>query len=342
MMNSKTITIHSLVHDLKVPLAVIELVIHSLLTKKVNFDHLNNQQISILKTVREINLKAKHLTNRLLDSMQFDSVPHCFSNDAHQKPLMELYEEGSSPENSSLDHLQEVLNDLKRRLFEIENQFFQLKASSRHASDMTIDQRRPLDRALRNCRTARKLIENATTILASDRLEIHREDVKLSEVLVRSLIEVFDLKQEFISEGLQKIKTLNEVKSICIEQDVILHIDDHLWEKKFCLDRERMNQVIVNLLLNAFKFRMKIVEISAHQKAEHLILSIKDDGQGLVPVADNQKESLDIEHQSAPCFPVRGHGFGLLAVQTILQEIGGLMMIEASRGQGAKFTITIP
>jgi signal transduction histidine kinase len=53
---------------------------------------------------------------------------------------------------------------------------------------------------------------------------------------------------------------------------------------------------------------------------------------------------MDLSLKDGPSsdLPVRGHGFGLIGVQVILQEMNGRLMLESLEGQGAKFTITLP
>jgi len=341
-MNSRAILIHSLIHDLKVPLAVIELVVHSLLTKKTNRDQFNNEQVDILKTVRSKNAQAKTLTDRLLGPARVAPATHCPPNGVYHGPSLDKPAEAFDQKSQWSDDVIHVLDDIRRALCEVKARILSFYIRNDSAPPLESDQRRPMDRALRNSRAALKLIESATAILTSGRFELNRQDAALSKVLIRSLIDVFDLKSEPISERLQKANTLDDVKSICMQHSVILHVDDRLWEKRCRLDCERVNQVIVNLLLNAFKFRNNRIDISADYHAGNLILSIKDDGMGLPTEGCPENTGKRTTQESTDKIPVRGHGIGLLAVQAILQELGGELTVASANGQGSAFTVSIP
>jgi signal transduction histidine kinase len=108
------------------------------------------------------------------------------------------------------------------------------------------------------------------------------------------------------------------------------------------LDADRMQQVFLNLLLNARDAILEISEdgeivISTAQKDGEVIAEVADNGIGIPP--DNIQKIFDPFFSTKP----RGHGTGLgLAVcQSIITAHGGRIGVD-SHGRGSLFTISFP
>ena len=110
-------------------------------------------------------------------------------------------------------------------------------------------------------------------------------------------------------------------------------------------DRDRIAQVISNLLNNAIKFTSKRMDgailVSAERKKdsnqEEVIVSIKDTGEGINP---------EIQPRLFTKFATRsfsGTGLGLYISKSIVEAHGGKMWAENNpEGNGATFTFTLP
>jgi signal transduction histidine kinase len=110
-------------------------------------------------------------------------------------------------------------------------------------------------------------------------------------------------------------------------------------------DRDRIAQVISNLLNNAIKFTSKrmdgVIFVSAERKKnsyqEEVIVSIKDTGEGI---------NLEIQPRLFTKFATRsfsGTGLGLYISKSIVEAHGGKMWAENNpEGNGATFTFTLP
>jgi signal transduction histidine kinase len=129
-------------------------------------------------------------------------------------------------------------------------------------------------------------------------------------------------------------------KPIQIEKD----LTEDLWVH---IDSQRLQQVIWNLVLNAFQEmensgRISIstavhtdrrTEITPMKLAE---ISISDSGPGIVP--ENQGKIFD------PFFTTKeqGTGLGLTIVHRIVEDYGGEIFLESNGGSGTTFTIRFP
>jgi two-component system sensor histidine kinase VicK len=109
-------------------------------------------------------------------------------------------------------------------------------------------------------------------------------------------------------------------------------------------DRDRITQVISNLLNNAIKFTSKktegIISVSAERKnsnQEEVIVSIKDTGEGINP------EILPRLFTKFATRSFSGTGLGLYISKSIVEAHEGKMWAENNpEGEGATFTFTLP
>jgi signal transduction histidine kinase len=109
-------------------------------------------------------------------------------------------------------------------------------------------------------------------------------------------------------------------------------------------DEDRMNEVIGNLLSNAFKFtpREGSVVLTVDRVEESVRITVSDTGAGIDPgqlqhifqkffQADNQAQAA-----------VKGTGLGLAIAKEIVEAHGGNISAESERGAGSTFTVLLP
>jgi two-component system sensor histidine kinase BarA len=108
-------------------------------------------------------------------------------------------------------------------------------------------------------------------------------------------------------------------------------------------DREKLRQIIVNLLGNAAKFTERgEIRIYASEQNESLKLVVSDTGIGI------EKKDLDqiFEkfHQGDLSITrkYRGTGLGLAIVKKFVNVLGGEVSVESEVGKGSTFTVTLP
>ena len=108
-------------------------------------------------------------------------------------------------------------------------------------------------------------------------------------------------------------------------------------------DREKLRQIILNLLGNAVKFTERgEIRISACQQNGSLNLAVSDTGIGI------EKKDLDqiFEkfHQGdlSSSKKYRGTGLGLAIVKKFVNLLGGEVAVESEVGKGSVFTVTLP
>jgi signal transduction histidine kinase len=109
-------------------------------------------------------------------------------------------------------------------------------------------------------------------------------------------------------------------------------------------DADRVNEVLGNLLSNAFKFteRGGEVELRVSREATDIHLEVRDTGAGipaeqLPRVFDKFYQADNQRHSSRG-----GTGLGLAIAKGIVEAHGGTIRVESARGVGTSFQITMP
>jgi PAS domain S-box-containing protein len=110
-------------------------------------------------------------------------------------------------------------------------------------------------------------------------------------------------------------------------------------------DRQKVKQILVNLLSNALKFTPTGgVSVSAvHRPADRtLLLSVSDSGIG-IRAEDQTKVFEDFRQlDSSPARGYGGTGLGLSICRRLAVMLGGGLELKSAAGKGSTFTLTIP
>ena len=170
--------------------------------------------------------------------------------------------------------------------------------------------------------------------------------------LVRSMSELLDLSR---LEGgqLELAKELFSLNELLIEsvQDVVytnirhtINIS-HDFECSVNADRDRIGQVISNLLTNAIKYSPNAdrIDVRIYQQAKNLAaVSIKDHGIGIdrEDLGKIFEQFYRAEGTSEQTYP--GFGLGLFISSEIIQRHNGTISVESEKENGSVFTFTLP
>jgi signal transduction histidine kinase len=135
---------------------------------------------------------------------------------------------------------------------------------------------------------------------------------------------------------------LTTAKSLVADKpvDVTLEIEKTL--PLIRADRQRLLQVMLNILSNACKFTEKgSIRIKAHSNDDTVVLSVADSGPGIAK-----------EDQAAVFEPFKqtdtglrqggGTGLGMPISKKLAEAHGGNLWVESQKGEGATFFVTIP
>ena len=108
-----------------------------------------------------------------------------------------------------------------------------------------------------------------------------------------------------------------------------------------CWDAERLEHAIANLLANAIKYgEQKPIEIELSYGANQAILTVRDQGMGIPPEAQDRIFGRFERAVSSRAFG--GLGLGLYLVRQIVESHGGAVTLESTHKHGSCFTIRLP
>jgi two-component sensor histidine kinase/GGDEF domain-containing protein len=109
------------------------------------------------------------------------------------------------------------------------------------------------------------------------------------------------------------------------------------------IDRDKIVQVLTNLVHNAIKFTEKgAVTLSLSANGDYIECSVADTGRGIP--ADQLPHLFDKFHQIGRPSPSgeKGSGLGLALSRYLVELHGGRLQAESENGRGSRFTFYIP
>ncbi|MGD0239195.1 MAG: ATP-binding protein [Streptosporangiaceae bacterium] len=110
------------------------------------------------------------------------------------------------------------------------------------------------------------------------------------------------------------------------------------------VDRQRISQVLVNLISNAVKYNHRggtITVSCAEAGTDQASIVVSDTGPGLSP-EDIERIFVPFERLGAERTAVEGTGIGLPLARALTEAMGGRLTASSVLGQGAAFTVSLP
>ena len=148
------------------------------------------------------------------------------------------------------------------------------------------------------------------------------EDVFLDQLLIESMSEFqLQIEQE--------------------ERNVYIQVKPESAKIKSYYDK--LSRILVNLLNNAFKYSEPgtRIEVLAQLTEEELIISVKDEGQGILPEDLEKIFNRLYRVEASRNMKTGGHGLGLAIARELAHQLGGEITAESQYGLGSKFTFRL-
>jgi signal transduction histidine kinase len=107
-------------------------------------------------------------------------------------------------------------------------------------------------------------------------------------------------------------------------------------------DRNRIRQIIGNLLDNAIKYTPAggTVELNAHTDGKDTVITVEDTGIGIPP--QDLSRIWDRLFRGDQSRSINGLGLGLSLVKAVVEAHGGKVEVTSDSMRGSVFTIHIP
>jgi signal transduction histidine kinase len=171
---------------------------------------------------------------------------------------------------------------------------------------------------------------DASLRLISDLLDMERVAEGKFELYLRS-----NSVSEIIHECIENFRHLVAAKSLTIVSDIVVG-DDNI----IC-DRDRVSQIITNLMGNAIKFTHVggYVKVAATVSEAEILISIEDKGPGIPEEMQSQIFNRFAQLKSKDR---TGLGLGLYISKMLVEAHGGRLWVKSIPGDGSTFYFNIP
>lgn len=108
-------------------------------------------------------------------------------------------------------------------------------------------------------------------------------------------------------------------------------------------DADRVQQILLNLLTNAFRYTPQgSVSLSVWNDERDLWVSVTDTGIGIAPQDMTRIFDRFYRADTARQLHRNGSGIGLAVTQRLIQLMGGQLQVESEVGQGSTFRFSLP
>ena len=185
--------------------------------------------------------------------------------------------------------------------------------------------KRFIDISLKQAQRLNRLVEDLLVIskIELGEIKLNFEEVSVHDVFV-SAMPLVEAKA-----GLKKINIQNNLPENL----------PHIWA-----DRDRLTQILVNVLDNAVKFTLEdgSVFVDAGQKDNYIVLTITDTGIGIPKEEVQRLGERFYRVDRSRSRDLGGTGLGLSIVKHLMIAHGGRMEIESQLGKGTKVSLFFP
>ncbi len=206
---------------------------------------------------------------------------------------------------------------------------------------LTDEQTRMLDRILRNLRKSERLLKEMVEILRSEERLFRKEFFSVEQAVRESLLDAMEGIVPTVVEELCDVESREEFRNHLQAHGISIEVEGKYYRYPFCHDREKILQILRNLMSNALKYRTKRVRVSISGETDLLIL-VEDDGIGIPP--DEQELIFErfvrLNDEKRPDTP--GLGLGLTGVKALVEAMEGEIQLASAEGAGTRFMVRIP
>ncbi|MCJ7716190.1 MAG: HAMP domain-containing histidine kinase, partial [Anaerolineales bacterium] len=215
----------------------------------------------------------------------------------------------------------------------VSHEFKSPLTSIRQMAEMLVRERVP---------TKERKVKYYTTILQQSERLSHLIDNILDFTKMEEGHKVFHFEKADIAPVVKNMVELFRELTAKSGFQINLTIYDHLPDIIF--DREAIEQVVYNLLDNAFKYSRgsKVVDVQLFSEDNNVNFSVTDYGIGIRKEDIGKIFSRFYRAGEELSQNVKGSGIGLAIVKQIVEAHHGEITVESSPGKGSKFSVKLP
>ncbi len=196
-----------------------------------------------------------------------------------------------------------------------------LQSVLRRGTNLTPTQREALLTAAEEAERTIRLLQDLLDLARADsgHLHLHIESLVLNELVA----EVAGMAQQY--------------------SDRVIVIEAGAGAIKVRADRDRLKQVLLNLIDNALKYSdlSKPVTLKLDQLGQQAIIQVCDKGCGIPLLHQTRIFERFYRVDEARARADGGCGLGLSIVKTLVESMGGSVIVRSKLGEGSTFTVTL-
>jgi PAS domain S-box-containing protein len=263
----------------------------------------------------------------------------------HTAELEQRVRERTIELTATNDHLQEEMAERKRMEAEADRAN---RAKSEFLSRMSHELRTPLNGIIGFA----QLLE--LDALSDEQRESVDHILKGGRHLLSLINEVLDIariESEKLSISLEPVLTAEVVQSAvdlvrpqAAARRVSLLMAGAEMDSRYVLaDRQRLQQVLLNILSNAVKYNRDggTITVSCDERADRVRLTVRDSGYGIAP-AMLERLFTPFDRLGAEQTGIEGTGLGLALSKRLVDAMGGALLVESQVGEGTTFGVELP
>lgn len=228
------------------------------------------------------------------------------------------------------------------------------RAKSTFLSSVSHDMRTPMNAIIGFSNLIEKEPNNAKQVLE------YASKIKLSSNHLLNLInEVLDYSKVEAGKTTLNIEPtnmeviVNSVDSIirpqALDKNQTFSLNTNYQKKALVnADELRITQVLINVLSNAIKYTQEggIINFDVKSRKYHQFIEytfvIEDNGYGMSPEFVKKIFDPFSREENSTTNKIQGTGLGMSITKNLIDLMGGTIEVESKKGEGSKFTITIP
>lgn len=316
-----------------------------------------------VKTKDEFGVLANHFNEMSRKLLEFKE-----KIEAHQKELEKTVEERTKELNKkikeltntkiALTNMMEDLNETNIKLLKAQKE---LKKSFRELKKLDLEKDRFISIASHELKTPMTAILGFSQLLSIDKIaedtetrhkylniiqsEIKRLNKLITNILDLSRIDLGTMKFTIVNIDLSQFmeEIRSEMEQRAREKNLILefNLDKNLQNLK--TDKEKLKEILINLIDNAIKYTEKGKIIVNAQKQNNFIkFSVSDTGIGIPKEAYKKLFTRFYQVESPLTRKVGGSGLGLSICKELVEALGGKIWFKSKVGKGTTFYFALP
>ncbi|MBI1282028.1 MAG: HAMP domain-containing protein [Anaerolineaceae bacterium] len=256
--------------------------------------------------------------------------------------------------NQMADQIEQLVNDLEKQIIEAElararaEKSDQVKSS--FLASMSHELRTPLNAIInfskfvvkgvmgpvneKQTEALNKVVQSGKHLLSliNDVLDISKIESGSLNLFLEPDIDV----TEIIRQTVELSEALLDGKPIHLQKDVELDLP-HITG-----DRQRLRQILTNLLSNACKFTEEgFIKIGAHYQEDQIQIYVQDTGTGIA-VEDYDLVFESFKQTETGLRQGSGTGLGMPISKSLTEALGGRLWFESEIGKGSTFFMSLP